>query len=462
MRSSGSLLFAATVGVALLFTGSLPVTTNDLHIYLVMGRWMAEHGALLEHETITWTAAGTEFVNGTWGFSVASYWLLDAIGLDGLRLLNGLAVSCTVLFVGLAAIARGADRRAAGIAAFVCWTLLLQNTVVRGQTWVFPLFAALLWLAARPRRAALALLAGVIGGAIWAPLHGSFAAGIVGFAALAAAPLVDDKPLRASITPALIAVGLAIGACLGPYGPEIWLYVFDNSALPRERDFLEWYPADPERFEGLRFFLVAGLWCVLASVQDRRRGDLLLVLAFGILALSGTRFIAWFGIAMAPALAMRLSSVMGPDRGNPLARPLSWALGVAGLVFVGRLVQPLEQPLHSETPVDLVAALNGTNKVFNPPEYGGYIAWEHPETKVSGDIRTWLFEDAVWNEYVLVSRAPEDWEARMAEVDGMLLLESFHGETLLPAALASPCWRLAAQSEYGATFVRTTGHASCP
>ena len=461
MRSTGTLLLAATVGIALLFTGAMPVTTNDLHVYLAMGRWMAEHGVLLEHETFTWTAPGVTFVNGTWGFSALAFSLHERVGLDGLRLLTGVAVAASVGLVGLAAVARGADRRAAAIAAFVAWTLLLQNTVVRGQTWVFPIFAALLWVAARPRPAWFALAAGVVGGAIWAPLHGSFAAGIVAFGAIAAAPLVEDRPWRGAVTPALIAVGLALGVCLGPYGPGIWLYVFENSALPRARDFIEWYPADPERFEGLRFFLVAGIWCVLASL-GRRRGDLLLVLAFGVLAVSGTRFIAWFGLATAPALALQITDRMGPDRGHRLARPLGWALGLAFVVFIGRLVQPLAQPLHPDTPVALVQALSGSSRVFNPPEYGGYIAWTLPDTKTSGDIRTWLFEDAVWNEYVLLSRAPDDWHRRMDGVDGLLLLESFHGETLLPAALEHACWDLAARDEYGAAFIRSTGHADCP
>ena len=86
----------AAVGIALLHTGSLPVTTNDLSIYLAMGREMAATGALLEQDIHTFTAQGTPFVNGTWGFSVLAWNLHEALGPNGLRLLNGLAVAAAV------------------------------------------------------------------------------------------------------------------------------------------------------------------------------------------------------------------------------------------------------------------------------------------------------------------------------------------------------------------------------
>lgn len=466
MRSTGTLLAWSVVGVALLYTGSLPVTTNDLHIYLSMGRWMAEHGMLLENEAFTWTAEGTPFVNGTWGFSLAAFHLHEAIGLDGLRLFNGVAVALSVLFTMRACLSRGVDRRAAALAALVAWALVLQNTVVRGQTWVFPVFAALMWLGARPRHPLLALSAGILGGAVWASLHGSFGAGVAFFGLVGAGALLDGRPVRETATAWLIGLGIFLGACIGPYGPEIWLYVLDNSALPRERDFVEWYPADPNSFEGLRLLVVLGGWCVLGAVQERRRplGDLLILLAFGYLALSGTRFIAWFGLATAPALALRISESMGPDRGNHLVRPLSLALGVAWVVFIARLVQPLSEPLHRDTPVDLVEALRtrGATRLFNAPEYGGYINWVSPEMKTSMDIRTWIFDDPTFESYVITSRAEEGWGAGLAGADGLLLLESFHGQTLIPAADESPCWTLLLRDDRGAAFGRTPGLLGCP
>ena len=466
MRSTGTVLAWSVVGVAFLYTGSLPVTTNDLHIYLSMGRWMVEHGALLEHEVFTWTAGGTPFVNGTWGFSLLSYLLHEAVGLYGLRLLNGVAVALAVLFVIRACLARGIDRRAAAVAGFVAWALVLQNTVVRGQTWVFPIFAGLVWLAARPRHPALALFAGVLGGALWAPLHGSFGAGVVFFALAGLGAALDDRPGREIATPWLICIGVAIGACLGPYGPAIWLYVLDNSALPRERDFVEWYPPDPSTFEGMRFLVVLGGWWILAGLQRRRRpwADLLILLAFGLLGLSGTRFIAWFGLATAPALAQRLGEPMGPDRGNRLLGPLGIVLGAAWLVFIARLVQPLPQPLHRDTPVELVAALSerGVQRLFNAPEYGGYLNWTMPSAKTSMDIRTWIFDDPTFHAYILTSRAEQRWEEGLAEVDGMLLLEAFHGQTLIPAATSSPCWELLLRDDRGAAFARTAGQPECP
>ncbi len=453
--STGALLQWSVVGIALLFSASLPVTTNDLHIYLSMGRWMVEHGRLLEEEVFTWTAAGAPFVNGTWGFSVAAFRLHSWLGLDGLRLFNGACVGLAVLGVMQAARARGADRRAAALAGLVAWILVLQNTVVRGQTWVFPLFAGLMWLAARPRPSWLAFLTGGLAGALWANLHGSFPAGLAYLGALAVGGWRDGH----SRTPALLGLGLALGACANPYGLELWGYVLDNSALPRERDFVEWYPPDPGAFEGLRFYAVIGLWCVLLPLGRRRPlGHALVLLGFGALALGSTRFVAWFGLATAPALALRLSEGMGPDRGLPGLGKLAIPLGLAWLVFLAKLVQPLEQPLHQDTPEALVRPLEQAHgNILNPPEYGGYLNWVAPGLETSGDIRTWVFDDHAWDLYVLISRAPPDWEdqLRAQGVQHLLLLEAFHGETLLPAARASPCWRELASDERGASFSRT-------
>lgn len=461
MRSTGDLLAWSVVAVALLYTGSLPVTTNDLHIYLSMGRWMAEHGALLETETFTWTAEGTPFVNGTWGFSLAAYHLHELIGLNGLRLLNGAAVAAAVLFVIRAGIASGFDRRAAAVAGFVCWALLLQNTVVRGQTWVFPVFAGLIWWVASERGRAATVALAVSAGALWGALHGSFGAGVVFFTLTALGRRIDGEDWR---TPGLVAAGLFVGACLGPYGPAIWLYVVENSDLPRQRDFVEWYPPDPNTFEGFRFLVVLGGWWILAGTQDKQRpwADLLVLAAFAYLALSGTRFIAWFGLATAVPLARRVAESMSPDQGNRLVKPLAGALGIAWLVFFARLVRPLPEPLHHDTPVDLVEQLRtaGVQRVLNAPEYGGYINWVYPEARTSMDIRTWIFDDATFANYVLASRAGAGWEARVAEADGLLLLETFHGNTLIPAAVESSCWTLLAHNERGAAFVRS--NQECP
>ena len=465
---TGSLLFWSAVGIALLHTGSLPVTTNDLYIYLAMGREMAASGALLEEEVFTWTAQGTEFVNGTWGFSVVAHALHELGGPNLLRFLNGLVVAATVAAIGLAARSRGADPRAAAAAAVYAWWMLLQNTILRSQTWVFLVFAALSWLAARPRKPAVALLGGLVGGCVWANLHGSFPAGLVAFGAWAVGQAWDERDWRAGLTPGLVALGLALGTCVGPYGPGLWGYVQSNGTLPVARGFVEWLPPSVTELHGIRFFGAIGLWLWLLGRARRRvpTAWLLLLLGFGLLGVRGTRFVAWFGLATAVPLAERLTWSIGSEGGLPrrFVRGLQGGLAALWLVLLGRGLAPLDEPLEDMTPTVLVDAIEASledaptpARVFNPPEYGGYVDHRlYPRALTSGDIRTWIFDDEAWNLYLEVSGAPEGWSDLLdeAEVTHLLLWAPFHGEELEPAVEAHGGWIELARTDNGSAWRR--------
>ena len=465
----GPLMFWSAVGLALLHTGARPAITNDLHIYLAQGRWMVENGALLEQEIFTWTAGGVPYINATWGYCVAGWLLHQLGGLDLLRVFNGVMVAAAVGFIGAAARARGVDGRAAALAALYAWGLMFQNTVIRGQTWVFPVFAALVLLAARPRRWWVAAGGGFAAGVVWNALHGSFPAGIVWAGAMAVGAAAEKRDWRAGATPALIGLGLALGACIGPYGPAIWVYVFEDSALSRSRNVGEWLPPDITHFEGARFYGALGLWALLllrdALARTRRVpwADLLVVIGFGYLATTGTRFVAWFALASAAPLAARLGATMSAERGFPvrLMKPLYGLFAVMWALFIVKGLSPRDSgPDDRGTPVALVDALAAdakTGRLLGAPEYGGYVSYRlWPGWLHSGDIRVWVFDDPAWNLYLEASRAGPGWEALLEEhgVTHLLTWAPFHGETLQAAAAASPRWETLAETENGAAFRR--------
>lgn len=459
MRSVGPLLLWSTVGFTLLLSAARPVSTNDLHIYLAMGRWMAEQGQLMEVEAFTWTIPGTPFVNGTWGFSALSWQLHEAFGLRGLQLLNGALVGLAVWLSARSALLLGADRRAAAIGALYAFALLFQNTTVRGQTFVFPLFAAMLWWSMRARSPAGSLLVGVLGGCLWGALHGSFPAGLAALGLLAASRL--RGPGGAWMTPALVCLGLAVGVCIGPYGPSIWVYVLENGSLPRERNFLEWASPTLRSFEGARFYASLVLWGLLAAASLRRGRlpqGLLPVLAFAALACTGIRFVAWFGLLSAPFFAAALP--LSTDRGlpRPLVRAVEGVALVLWTLFLIRGLQPRDRILSWDTPVELLEALPHQGRILNPPELGGAIVVMRPELLIGHDIRTWIYDDAAWSLYLELSEGAPGWDQRLQDlkVDHLLLTEDFHGEGLLPAALASPAWRVVSRTEQGALLTRVS------
>jgi hypothetical protein len=406
---------------------------------------MSQHGQLLETEVFTWTIPGTPFVNGTWGFSALSYGLFSLLGLRGLQLINGALVALSVWLSARTARLLGADPRASAIAGFIAFALMFQNTTVRGQTFVFPLFAALMCFAVKKRAPALSLAVGVAAGALWGSLHGSFPAGLAAMGLLVLGGRWQ--------TPLLVGIGLAVGVCIGPYGPAIWLYVLDNGSLPAERDFVEWYRPSLRSFEGARFYLVLVVGAALL-LRRRTRESWLVFGGFALLALSGVRFIAWFGLAAAPFIAAALP--LSTDRGLPkrIVRPVEALVTVMWALFLVKGLEPRERILAWDEPVELLDALPTEGRIFNPPELGGAIVWRQPAVEISHDVRTWIYDDPSWWLYVELSRAPVDWEQQLNEVDHLLLTEDFHGQTLLPAALASPDWELVVQTEQGALLSR--------
>ncbi len=438
----GPTLYASAIAIAVLYAGSLPMHSNDFHIFAAMGRWMVEHGQLLEREVFTWTAQGVDFLHGTWGFSLLAHLLHETIGLDGLRLLNGVMVGLTVALAGLAARGRDTDWRGAGLAAIYAWWGVLQNGVVRGQTWVYPLFALLMWKGPRAKHP---VLFGTVLGAIWAPLHGSFPAGIVW------AGLMGRFRL---------ALGLAIGACLGPYGPRLWTFVFSNTSKPAERGFTEWLPPALDEVEGMRFWMVVVIWAAVLLWRRRMRlTDLLVLGAFGVLAIRSTRFVAWFMLATAPIVAVTFQDAWGREQGLS-ARLVKLANGVLialwGLMLFRGLQAP-DTPLHQETPVALVAAMGADadgGTVLQPPEWGGLVIYELGESwSIVSDIRGWIFTDEAWQVWFDLASTEPGWEERL-DAEGVTHVLLTEPTPLTDALDAHAGWERLADDETGILWRR--------
>ena len=468
------------MAIALLHAASQPVATNDLHIFLAMGRWMKGSGEILRSEVFTWTAQGAPFTNPTWGFSLLSWLLYKGIGVEGLRLVNGGMVALALVAVNGACRALKLQPKACALATLYAWLLLLQNIAVRGQTWVFVLLPLAIWLAARRRHPALHLLGGLALGALWSNLHGSFPVALLWLGVWGGSQIWAAGSLRAGAPAWLTAAGLAIGTLCNPEVTGVWSFLYENSSSPMARGFIEWYPPELLSFAGARLYGALALWAasaLWAALVQRRRPDLgsaILVLAFGLLAARGTRFIAWFGLATAPLLALWLTQAWSAQEaaaGWPRRR-VQLSGGVLALFFValGARLLPPDRGLKDPTPTAAIDALRLScgdcdgQRILNPPEYGGYLNVEVPGLQTSGDIRSWVFSDPAWQVYLDLCEAPADWEQRLREdrVDYLLLWRPTQAQSLIPAVLASPEWELLAQDEMSLLVRRREGGGLVP
>jgi hypothetical protein len=491
-RWPASLLVGSTAGIAFLLAASRPVATNDLSIYVAMGRWMLLHRAFLDHDVFTYTVAGQPFLDGTWGFALLSAEMDALVGTDGIRFLFALSVAATCVLVARVARRAGAAPGASAVASLYAWLLLLQNTAPRGQTLCFLLFLAFQALVARPPPAWLGVILAALVGATWASLHGSFPVACFFALAVAAGAIVERRRLRASLPALLLLGGLLAGTFVGPLGPAILSYIGQNIALPSDRGLTEWAPPQLFAFDGARLALAFALWLVLiarAFVAWRRKplvaaaggdrtfplppADILVLLGFSALALSGTRFIAWFGLATAVPLARALSlpsreeSAARPAIAGPLAsRRVRGLVSVAlGAAWLGMLLHgtKLAMPLADDTPVAAVDALARAStgaRVFSAFEHAGYLAERLGAPGCAGDgtstatecscfpyfldMRVWIYDDATWSRFLRIARAEPGWQDALDQdrVDFLLLSRRHQGSALLEAAGASEAWRV--------------------
>jgi len=468
------LLLGSVLGLAVLLVASRPLPSNDYSIYVAMGRQMLAQGSLLEQDPFTYTQPGQTFIHASWAYTLLCTFSHQLTGYQGIRLLVVLSLAATLLGLFFLARRGGASGGAAATCVLYSWLLLLQNLGARGQTLVYPLFLLLVALLQRPLRPWLAGLAGLLLGWVWTQLHGSFPIAILYASAVMVGSAWSARSWRAGLPAACALLGLVLGSSLGPYGPEIWVYVYLNGELPRHRDIVEWYPPSLRSFEGARFYGALAIW---AGLLLWRRGvlrgsDWLLLLGFGLLGTTATRIVAWFGLATALPLARQLSTATeAPAR---LDRRHLLLLGLAAAFWLAMLGEgvPRQVELAPDTPVALAEALAAeapSGRVFAPMEACGYLAWRFHEPSSSADapmgrmpwpyfldMRVWIYSDEVWDEFMSVSRAEPGWEQALAarQVSHLLLSHSFHGAGLLPAARSAPGWELVAEDAAGALFRR--------
>ena len=470
-RRLGRLLTLAAVALAFLITAGRPPSTNDLSIYIAMGRWMLENGAIYEVDTFTYTVEGAGFLNGTWGFSLLMGLIHKVIGYEGIRILNGVWVAGICWLVSKAAERAGADPRAGAFAAVYTFFMLLQNVSPRGQTLVFGAFVGLIWLLCKPRSARTAFLGAVALSIPWGWIHGSFAAGGVYAALIGVGRFLDTKELRSALPAFCVGLGILVGASLGPYGPEIWSYVFANSSLPVERHLSEWAAPQWGTVKGSRFFLAIALWifCLLRGWRRLRWESWLPVLAFAYLASTGTRFIAWWGLASALPLARWLTQGMSDPK--PLPERIERHMLPVAAVFFGALCLkgvPVHAGLSADTPTALTEALkqSGQNegRVFAPMAFGGYLAEQlGADWRTHVDMRVWIFDDETWAEFLSIANAEPGWASKLdAHNTTHLLLTPGHvGHRLLEAARDAPQqWTIMSEDETGVLFQRSANTAS--
>jgi len=467
-----SRLWILVIVAGLLALGSVrPLPPNDLWWHARIGSDVLASGHVPRHDVYSLTERGQPFFYQSW---LAEVLMAGLLHLGGLRLLVFVrALIMAGLFGAVMTLcwwASEGDRRAAVPATLSAILLGFSNQTVRPQLFAYPLFItvyALLWCYRRGRgRWSVWLVPVLI--VVWVNVHGSFALGLgliwlvfLGELLSYALPALGGgwAPTRAEARGRLRTLGLVallsmVVVLINPRGVGIAGYVSDLlTDAPSQSLGVEWQPLNPTAGLGIIFY--PALLFVVAALALARPPvaltDLLLVLAFAWLGASGVRYVVWFGLVSAPALAEALLRLPREDlrrlRDWLVRRPLGQRLiygdasgypgfrrvAVAGIIVpllvVGGLFlfcpdDDLWMTRHTGVAVvDFMEQSGVRGRLFNEITRGSYLIWRlGPAQPVFIDPRFELYPLEHFEAYLALSDAEGDVAALLAEYDFELLL----------------------------------------
>jgi hypothetical protein len=488
-------LWALTIIAGIfVFVNTHPIRPQDFWWHLKVGEQIVTTGEIPTVDTFSLTQAGTPYT--FWVFWLMESWFYVVYRLGGpplIVLAQSLIITSAYAGILWLAQAKSGRWRVAALATLVAAALGINDWNVRPQAIGF-LMAAVILVAfhlydRRKIRWLLTLIPASLW--IWANSHGSWPIGFVlvglwlaerGWRVIRTRTDGEPWQLQPLIAPALALVAGALALLLSPHGLERIGYVAQMGADPRIQTLIpEWAPPTLALGDGLLFYVALLGSGALLALSPRRPTVMELgeFLAFGALSIRTSRGVIWFGLVMAPvlarhlaALAAKLDVTLSRAPGNVMLNRLVAALLLVAAVltlpwFKDALPLPPEKRnvlSTTETPVDATAYLleaQPPGPLFHDLAFGSYLIWAaYPDYQVFVDTRIELYPYTLWEDYVAITNAAEDWEARLADYDVQTLILSRQTQmALIDAAEESSRWEETYGDETAVIFVNRSNTA---
>lgn len=453
------------------------------------GRLMWQTGGLVDHDTFTFTIAGRPIVNQNWLAELGLFGLLQAGGFPLAEFAAGLCYAATIGIVTWLAWRRGGNARTAAALGLVALALSASNLGVRTQAIAAVLFAvelAALWTWP-DRWPTVAVVAAVE--LAWTNVHGTFPLGVIlpgiffagsGLTAWRVAGLRAAWTDRAARCCLIAAVVAAAAMFANPHPEKTFDYILGVTSTSAARGIEEWMPTSLATYAGAAF-VVSVLAVILVLPLARKRltaTEVLLLVAFALLACRAQRMVMWWALAMPTAVAPALSALVARWRKTPFQqeeRSTASAvvlLVLAALAFLStpwtRAYNPLLPPakraaLASDEPAAAVQFLEQSGldgNLLGPMEWGGYLSWHlDGPIKIFIDPRIDFYGDDVWNDYARIAQAAPGWQETLDRRGVDLIVWRRQPLQKLPDALVhSSQWKTVHQDETAIVFIRCPNH----
>jgi len=453
----------------------------DFWLHANTGRLIWETGTLAERDPFTCTIAGSEVVNQNWLAELATYLLYRAGGFDLCQFVAGVCYAAAIgLMVRLCRL-RSSDDYAAAFAGLAGLALAISNFGVRPQAISAVFFACELYVLWQWPGRARAVAAVAIIEVLWTNMHGAFALGVVlpgiflcGAILERIVEQIGGRPWRSwlaeGVVPCYLACTLVAAATMfaNPQPSRTLDYVLNTSSKSAVRGILEWLPTSFGTFTGDVYFAsIAGLVVLLGLSRRRLKPvELLLLVAFLLLAGQAQRMVIWWALVAPPIASPLIAALLPKSSRNAAPRPIvAVLLAVAlGTLPWTRELNPLlpeskRRPSGIHEPAGAVAFLRDAEfrgNVFAPVSWGAYLTWFlYPDVKVFNDSRIESFPDEVWNDYLQIGAAEGDWQAALDKygIERVVWCDRL-SVSLLEALRSSPRWRQVFEDAHCVVFER--------
>ena len=400
LEENGTLVIVvAAFGIAMLVALRHALVV-DGWLALVSGREIARHG-LPSHDMLTLWTHGRRWIDQQWLAQLLLYWLARAGGLKLALLVHaGLATGAVA---GAAALAR----RLGGSARSTTWICLPaviayypEASVMRPQSFAYPLFVAVLWLLLAEQRApsprVFATLPLLI---LWANLHGSVLLGAALVSLAGVLGIVSNlrKPLR-RLSRRALALALLPWPCVlvSPYAAHLPAY-YQKILVGGDfsRYVTEWAATTLTISTAPVYLLViGGMWLIGRAGGRISAFEKLAFLATAVLAFQALRNTAWLGLSALVVLPVLIDAVRAPAvEPRRLNRLLATVMIAGATVAVASVASKAQNWFTADFPPAAAkaaaAATGGDGTVFATSPYADWLLWTRPELagRVAFDAR---------------------------------------------------------------------------
>lgn len=476
------LILVITLLLVFLMASRTPLD-SDLWWHLQSGRVMAESGKPLLTDLFSYTRYGQVWVNHSWLGEVVLYGIYQLSGWAGISAWMGvMAAAIAGLLWSL--LPGGVFSRAGFIllATVACGPLFTP----RPQLFSLFLLVLLLWLVERWRQyggKSIWLIIPLF--AIWSNLHGGYMLGILFLLTRALGTWMDGlqqvgidrtKSFQQSGLLLAAAMGAYAAAAINPNGYRMWLIPYQTVGVGILRQFIqEWASPDFHSMESWAFALylmilmfglsrrnertpffqiLPSLFFILMALYARRNMAAAVVIALPMLVETwhqhGT---ASFACGFIPQPVKEFWSRYKTQRKADLPEAQRRVINLLFAALMGLFcffkLAAVTHPVimaafeRKAFPVDAVTYLSENRdaqkgNLFNAYNWGGYLIWRNPDTRVFVDGRTDLFGDEVLGEWLTITQAGEGWKEKLEKWDISRVIIEPHRP--LVSALISTGW----------------------